>query len=328
MQHRIKEIASSASVRSTLSRHPRPRFVIHGILCVAAMLVTTQARAKLRAVASTSDVAAVLQAIGGARIELTTIARGSMDPHYLEAKPSYIVSLRKADLLAYNGLQLEIGWLPLLLDGARNRQIVWGASGHVAMSQGIDILEVPQGSLSRAQGDIHPEGNPHFTLHPRNVLRMAGTAREALARLDPESAAEYERNHATFVTALEAAIPRWEEQMRPYRGRELVCHHKQWEYLLAWLGLVPVDYVENKPGIPPSPRHLDEIERLLRERHIPLLLGATFDNTDPLERLAERTGTKLLVLPAAIGAIPGVETPVALFDHLVSELAQALGETR
>lgn len=324
MRLRSKEMTRPASLRGF--RSSRPRFLVQGILCAAAMLVTTPARAKLRAVASTSDVGAVLQAIGGARIELVTIARGSMDPHYLEAKPSYIVSLRKADLLAYNGLQLEVGWLPLLLDGARNRQIVWGAPGHVAMSRGIEILEVPQGSLSRAQGDIHPEGNPHYTLHPRNVLHMAGTALEALVRLDPEGAAEYERNHAAFVAALEAAIPRWEERMRPHRGREVVCQHKQWEYLLAWLGLVPVDYVENKPGIPPSPRHLDEIETLLRERRIPLLLGATFANTEPLERIAERTGTKLLVVPAAVGAIPGVETPVALFDHLVGKLAQALGE--
>lgn len=282
--------------------------------------------AKVRAVATTSDVAAVLQQVGGGRVDVKTLAKGYMDPHFLEAKPSYVVSMRRADVLAYNGLQLEIGWLPLLLQGARNRKIALGASGHLPMSQGLEILEVPEGSVSRAQGDIHPEGNPHYTLDPRNLTRMAQTAEEALARIDLEGAETYARNRAAFVAQLREAVSGWEERLAPFRGQQIVCYHKQWEYLLHWLGIEPIDYVENKPGIPPSPRHVEELERLMIERRIPVLLASTFVSSGQLERLSSRTGAKLLVLPAAVGAEEGLADPVALFEHLVSQLEAAFRE--
>lgn len=282
----------------------------------------------LRGVATTSDVAAVLQRVGGTRVEVTTLAPGSMDPHYLEAKPSYIVSMRRANLLVYNGLQLEIGWLPLLLDGARNRQIVFGEPGNIPLSRGLEILEVPGGSLSRAQGDIHPEGNPHYTLDPRNLVRMATTVEDALVRLDAAGAAVYERNHAAFVAEIEKALPGWEKSLEPYRGQRVVCYHKQFEYLLAWLGIEPVDYVENKPGIPPSPRHLEELEARMREQRIPLLLTSTFISPERLQNLAERSGATLLVLPAGVGAVPGTESPLAFFAHLVTELERGFREAK
>ncbi len=282
----------------------------------------------LRVVATTSDVAAVVQRVGGARVEVTTLAPASMDPHYLEAKPSYIVSLRKADLLVYNGLQLEIGWLPLLLDGARNRRIAWGEVGNVVLSRGLEILEVPGGSLSRAQGDIHPEGNPHYTMDPRNVVHMAGTVEEALVRLDAAGAAVYAQNRAAFTAEIERAIPGWEERLQPYRGSKVVCYHKQFEYLLAWLGIVPVDYVENKPGIPPSPRHLEELEARMQAEHIPLLLSSTFVNPEHLQNLAEHSGARLVVIPAALGAVPQTEAPLFYFEYLVTQIERGFEEAK
>lgn len=295
--------------------------------CLLPQRAAAAPAAALRVVATTSDVAAVLQRVGAGRTaEVTTLAKGIMDPHYLEAKPSYIVSLRSADLLAYNGLQLEIGWLPLLLEGARNRKIVWGAPGNLPMHEGVEVLEVPQGTLSREQGDIHPEGNPHYTLDPRNMMRMAATAAAALSRLDPEGRTTYEHNRDAFVEELQRGIPAWEETLRPYKGREVVCYHKQFEYLLRWLGLVPVGYIENKPGLPPSPRHLEELEKTMRERRVAVLLVSTFVKSDNLVGLASRTGARLVVVPAAVRAVDGVDTPQAFFDHLVGRIAAAFAE--
>lgn len=277
-------------------------------------------------VATTGDVAAPVQSVAGEENTVSVLASGTMDPHYLEAKPSFIVSMRRADLLVYNGLQLEIGWLPLLLEGARNRKIAWGEAGNVPMSQGIEVLEVPQGSLSRAEGDIHPEGNPHYTLDPRNLVIMAQTAESVLGRLDPEHAAVYAQNRAAFEAEMQKAIAGWEERFAPYRGSKVVCYHKQFEYLLNWLDLEAVDYVENKPGIPPSPRHLEEVERLMRERKIPLLLASTYTSAGAMQQLAEKTGARLLILPAGVGAQEGVDSPFQLFEYLVTQLEGALRE--
>jgi zinc/manganese transport system substrate-binding protein len=287
---------------------------------------TCEASAKVRVVATTSDVSAVIAQVGGDRVEITTLAKGYMDPHYLEAKPSYVAKMRRADILAYNGLQLEIGWLPLILQGARNSKIVVGATGHLQMSRGLEILEVPAGALSREMGDIHPEGNPHYTLDPRNLLAMAATTAAVLSSIDPSGAEEFAENRAAFARELEPAIRRWEDLMQPYRGGEIVCYHKQWEYLLHWLDIEPVAYVEHKPGIPPAPRHLEQLERLLRERRIPVLLSSTFVSTDHLERRLEGTGTRLLVLPAAVGGEDHIETPVAYFDYIVESMARAFRE--
>ncbi len=296
--------------------------VLACLVCVA--IAPQRAGAKLRVIATTSDVAAVLEAVGGERIDLTTLAKGYMNPHYLEAKPSYVAKLRRADALAYNGLQLEIGWLPLILEGARNRKIVVGAAGHVQMSRGLEILEIPEGAVTREMGDIHPEGNPHYTLDPRNVVRMARTAEEVLSQIDPDGAATYAKNRAAFASDMQTAIARWEERMRPYRGGEVVCYHKQWEYLLHWLGIEPVAYVESKPGIPASPRHLEQLARMMKERRIPVLLASSFDgNIEHLNRLAAGAGTRVLVLPAAVGGEEGLETPLAYFDFIVDTLAQA-----
>lgn len=297
------------------------------ILCLACVIcmtaVSTSATAEVHVVATTSDVAAVIEAVGGERVDVTTLAKGYMDPHYLEAKPSYVAKLRRADMLVYNGLQLEIGWLPLILQGARNGKIALGTNGHVQMSRGLEVLEVPTGELSREMGDVHPEGNPHYTLDPRNVVRMAHTAEEALARIDPDGATVYAANRERFAHALEAAIDGWEARLAPYRGQKIVCYHKQWEYLLHWLGIEPIDYIENKPGVSPSPRHVEQLERTMQERRIPVLLASTFIHARQAKRLAERTGAQLLVLPAAVRADDHVADHLALFGFLVDELEKA-----
>lgn len=304
-------------------QHERWRASLWYTLCLVAFLIVPWPAAAIQVVATTTDVAAIVQAVGGERVEVKILAKGYFDPHHLEAKPSYMAALRKADMLAYNGLQLEVGWLPLVIDGSRNRAIAPGAPGHLALSTGIRVLEVPEGEISRAEGDIHPEGNPHYTLDPRNLLIMATNVENALKRNDPEGSAVYERNHRQFAERLESAIVEWQGRLARYRGREVICYHKQWEYLLDWLGIIPADYIERKPGIPPSARHIEFIEQLIRDRKVQVAMTSTYTNMKPMQHLAEQTGVRVLTLPAAVGAISGVDDPFALFDYLTRELAAA-----
>lgn len=289
-------------------------------LLFLSLLAAPAARAELKVMTTTTDLQALFQEIGGERIQVRSIAKGDQDPHYVEAKPSYIVHLRKADALAYVGLQLEVGWLPLLIDGARNDHLILGAAGNIPMSRGLKILEIPEGDVSRASGDIHPEGNPHYWLDPRNLGLMAENAEGALSRLDPEGANYFAARREQFVARLQSAMEGWERRMAPHRGKELVCYHKQWEYLAGWLELRLVGYVENKPGIPPSPRHVQELEGLMKQRQVPLLLTACSTHPGPAKRVAESTGAELLILPPSVGGDEGAEDLFELFELITVRL--------
>jgi len=275
-------------------------------------------------VATTTDLGRLFGDIGGERVDCTVLCKGWQDPHYLQPKPSFAARMRKADLLAYIGLQLEVGYLPVLIESARNRELLLGASGNVPMARGITILEVPEGEVSRAQGDVHPEGNPHYWLDPRNLLIMAETAESSLIRVDPAGSAIYHQGKEELRRRLEAAIPLWEERMASHRGATVVCHHKQWEYLCRWLGLEVLDYVENKAGVPPSPRHLQDLVADMRHHEVGVILAADFVDLGAARRVAEETGATLVVLPASVEGEEGVETFEDLFSTLVERIAVAL----
>ncbi len=233
-------------------------------------------------------------------------------------------TLNRADLLVFNGLELEVGWLPLLIEGARNPDVVPGARGHLNASEGIDVLEVPQGEVDRSFGDIHPRGNPHYVLDPRNGILVAGTLARALSALDPDNARVYERNRDAFAGRLRERIAHWEERAAPLRGLEVVAYHKQWEYFAHWLGFAVLDYVEVKPGIPPSPRHISDLVRRMRQREVPLLLSADFIDPKAPRRVARRAGAAFLSLPVSVGGNDDVPTYTALIDHLVTRIRQAV----
>jgi len=273
----------------------------------------------LSVVATTRDLAAIAEAVGGDRVEVRSIAKGSQDPHYVAAKPSYMRLLNRADLLLYNGLQLEVGWLPLLVQGARNPGLV-----SVDLSQGIDVLEVPRGEITRAEGDIHPEGNPHYWLDPRNGLSMGIRISWQLKALSPMDGPFFDQRLEVFKRGLEAGIQSWEGQLRPLRGREVVTYHKQWEYLAHWAGLSIVGYVEDKPGIPPAPKHVAELIRRMQERKIRTLLVTSFVNPQVPQSVAEKAGATMVRLPSSVGGIEGVETYPSLFETIVSRLVEAL----
>ena len=226
--------------------------------------------------------------------------------------------------MIYNGLELEIGWLPLLVQGSRNRRVLPGSDGSLDASRGLAILEVPAGEVDRSMGDIHPQGNPHYALDPRNGLRIAAAVAARLQQLAPERSAELSRNLEAFQTDLSRRIQDWEGQAGPLRGRKIIAFHKQWEYLAAWLELDIVDYVEVKPGIPPGPRHIADLVERMRREDIALILQANFGDARPAERVAERAGARVLRLPAAVNGEEGIDSYPDLFETIVQRLVASL----
>ena len=233
--------------------------------------------------------------------------------------------LNRADLLIYNGLELEIGWLPLLIQGSRNRRVMPGSPGSLNASAGLPILEVPVGQVDRSMGDIHPEGNPHYTLDPRNGKAIAAAIRERFKSLAPEQGQIFETNCDTFQLRLSKRMEVWERTARSLRGRKVVAFHKQWEYLADWLGFEIVDYVEVKPGIPPSPRHISRLVALIERENITLLLRANFGDTRAAEKVAERTGIRLLTLPASVDGEEGIVSYEDLFEAIVTRIVSGDG---
>jgi zinc/manganese transport system substrate-binding protein len=295
-----------------------------GLLTAGILLCAVPGLAReIRVVATTTDVGALYRRIGGEQVDVTVLCRGWQDPHYLQAKPSFAARMRRADLLAYVGLQLEVGYLPVLIESARNRNLLLGASGNVPMAEGITILEVPEGEVSRAQGDVHPEGNPHYWLDPRNLLVMAETVESSLIRIDPEGSEGFHERKEAFRRSLSERIPDWEERMAPLRGRRVVCHHKEWEYLCAWLGLEVLDYVENKAGVPPSPRHLQDLIADMRHHGVEVVMAANFVDPGPARRVAEETGARVVILPASVEGEEGIDEPEDLFEVIVERLESA-----
>jgi len=270
-------------------------------------------------VTTTTDIAAIVKAIGGERVAVESIAKGSQDPHYVEAKPSYMRVMNRARVVFSVGLQLEIGWLPLLIQGARNRNLV-----QVDLSQGVPVLERPTGPVSRAQGDVHPEGNPHYWLDPRNGISMARRMAQELKGIASADGAFFERNLKSFEDDLSRRRQKWEERMAPFRGTEVVAYHKEWEYLSRWLGLTIIGYVEDKPGIPPAPQQLANIVRTMQQRKVKALLVASSTNPNIPQSVAEKGGTKLVILPASVGGEKGVDSYGDLFDSIIGKLAEAL----
>jgi len=274
------------------------------------------ALAELRVMATIPDLAAIVRAVGGDLVEVESIARGYQDPHYVEAKPSYIVEVSRADLVVMVGMELEIGWLPLLLQGSRNPDLET-----VALNDGIEVLQRPEGEVSRRFGDIHPEGNPHYWLDPRNGRIMARNAAAILKdRLAAEHHAAVDTNLQRFLAELDRRIPDWEERLAPWRGLRYVAYHQQFEYLSEWAGFITGGYVEEKPGVPPSPRHVAELERMMEREGIPLLLSSNFIDPKIPGRIADRTGAAYVRLPASVEGEEGIEGYFDLFDHIVEAI--------
>ena len=279
---------------------------------------------KLKVVTATEDLASLTREVGGDRVEVTAIGKGYQDPHFIEPKPSFLLLLKNADLLEVVGLELEIGWLPPLLDQSRNNNIRPGTVGYLDVAQGVEILDRPTGAVNRSMGDVHPMGNPHYWLDPANAVRIAIQIRNKLAQLRPADAAYFDQRLNNFKLRINEANMRWVKMMAPYRGAKVITYHNSWPNFAKHFGLNVVDHVEPKPGIPPSPSHTLELIQLIKREGIKaILMEPYFDSKTP-QSIAERTGAKVVVLYPSVGGKPGLDDYFKLFDYDINELVKAL----
>jgi zinc/manganese transport system substrate-binding protein len=274
----------------------------------------------IRVVTSIETFADLARAVGGGNVSVEALARGYQDPHFVEAKPNLLVPLSKADLLVYAGLDLEIGWLPPLVQGSRNPRIQTGAKGNLDASTAIDVLDVQAGKVDRSQGDIHPRGNPHYWLPPVNALKVAKEIAARLKELDPGHAADYDANLQKFGGLLKSKSADWSKKSTSLRGLKVVPYHKSWTYVSDWLGLREIGYVELKPGIPPDPKHLAELILRMRAESVRVLMIESFYNRGIAGQVADSAGAKLLVLPSDVGATAKIRSYPDLVDAVLDAL--------
>ncbi|HEX6537126.1 MAG TPA: metal ABC transporter substrate-binding protein [Gemmatimonadaceae bacterium] len=301
----------------------RTLFLALAILLVGAGLPTA-ARAQLNVVTSTTDLYDIAKAVGGDRIEATHIGEGYQDPHFIEAKPSFVLQMRRADVWAFVGLDLEIGWMPLLLDGARNPKIRPGGSGYIDVSKVIPVLDVPQGNVDRSQGDVHPRGNPHYWLDPENGKRIARLFRDRFAQLDPAGASTYAANEQAFERRLDAAASSWAGALAAIKGKPVVAWHTSWRYFAEYTGMNIVGFMEPKPGVPPSPSHLAGLVQTMKRTGAKVIIMEPFYDRKTADFVARNTGATVLVLPPSVGGVKGLDDYIALMKYDIDQVARAL----
>jgi zinc/manganese transport system substrate-binding protein len=290
---------------------------------LALCLAPRSAHAELEVIATTPDLASLAAAVGGQRVHVQALALPTQDPHWVDARPSLVLQVSRADLLLSIGAELEVGWLPTLLVGSRNGRVQRGSPGFLEVADLVDLLERPTGKVDRSQGDIHPSGNPHFLFDPRRAERVAVGIGKRLAELDPEGRASYLENTTKLVQALRQARQRWEERLRDVRGREVLTFHRSLSYLADWLGLVVVDYLEPKPGVPPNPRHVAQLIARCKEHPVSALLQERWYPSSTSELFATQTQVPLVLLPGA-SDFPAGQSYVSFLDGVVEQLAAAL----
>jgi zinc/manganese transport system substrate-binding protein len=296
------------------------------LLVFGIVLYSNEAFARVRVVTTIPDFGSIAREIGGDKIEVKSIVKGYQDPHFVDAKPNYILWLNKADLLIYNGLELESGWLPILLTGSRNSKISSpNATGHLNASTLItNLLEVPTAKIDKSKGDIHPGGNSHYLLDPRNGLLIAEGIAERLKSIDPDNSQLYIQNLQEFTAKLKEQIKLWEEKLKPLDGTNVVTYHKSWVYFTAWAGFKEIGYIEPKPGIPPSPSHIAGLVKSMQDKNLKLILSESFYPQKTANLVAQKTGAILLVLPTMVDRENGVSKYSDLFETIVNKIINAL----
>jgi zinc/manganese transport system substrate-binding protein len=295
------------------------------VLMLAAVLCgASSAAAKLNVVATLPDYGAIAEAIGGDKVKVTSIARGTEDPHFVDARPSFVRVLNQADILLEGGAELEIGWLPPLVSGARNSKILSEATGHLILSRGIRLLDVPTGPVDRSMGDVHPSGNPHYWLDPANGKIIAASITAVFSKVDPANAAFYQANLQSFDERLDKKLADWTKLLEPYRGMKVVTYHKSYDYFLERFGLELAGTIEPKPGIEPSPTHINALIPRAKEQGVKLVIIEPNRPRKTPTYVADTIGAKLLVLPTSVGGNEKVKNYFELFDFDVGQIVAAL----
>ena len=283
---------------------------------------------KLNVVTSTTDMAALTQEVGGDKVTVEAIAKGYQDPHFVEAKPSFLLRLRQADLLISVGLQLEIGWLPPLITQSGNPRIQVGAPGYLDASQFAEILEIPQGPVTRAEGDVHPLGNPHYWLDPDNGRRIARGIATKLGDLDPPDGAYFQQRFQDFDKRLTTAEQKWEAEMKPYHGRKVVTYHRSFPNFAKHFGLDVIGYVEPRPGIPPTPSHTLELINLMKRENCKIVLVEPYFDLKTPQSIGRATGAQVIVYLPSVGGEKQVTNYFELFDYDIGLLIKAFQATQ
>jgi zinc/manganese transport system substrate-binding protein len=282
------------------------------------------AQGKLNVVTTTEDLGSLAREIGGDKVSVTSLARGYQDPHFVDPKPSFILAVSRADVLIVVGRELEIGWLPPLLTSSRNSKIQVGGPGYLDASTNVKILEIPTGQITRAMGDVHPLGNPHYWLEPGNGRLIAQAIRDKLSQLSPGNASYFAQRYSDFDTRLAAGEKRWDATMAPYKGTKLVTFHRSWPNFMERWGLDVMGYVEPKPGIPPTPQHTIEVIDEMKRQNAKLIIVEPYFDLKTPQAIANQVGGKVLVLAPSVGGAKEVTDYIQLFEYDVNQLAAAL----
>jgi len=293
------------------------------LLILSVFLSAFSAQAKLNVVATLPDFGSIARDIGGDKVNVTVLAKPTEDPHFVDARPSFVVALRSADVLIDGGAELELGWLPPLLQNARNAKLDVGKPGRVQASQGIRLMNVPT-NVTRAAGDVHALGNPHFAVDPIIAKAIAQHIAQSFAAVDPPNAATYDANYKKFEGAINAKLQQWGATMLPFKGQHVAAYHDSWPYFGHRFGLEIDIFLEPKPGIPPSPSHLAEVITQMKAQKIKAIIVEPYHDRKIAERVASATGARVVDFAQYPGALPGTDTYVELIDALVSRLAAAL----
>jgi zinc/manganese transport system substrate-binding protein len=293
-------------------------------LCVLVFLAGgAQAADKIRVVATIPDLKSLAEAVGGDLVEVETLARGTQNAHEVEVRPSLMLKLRRADVLIENGLELDT-WADVVIQGAHNARIVRGAPGVIDASRGIPVLEVPTTRVDRSMGDVHPLGNPHYTLDPGLAPIITQNIVDGLSRVAPDHQGAFQRNRQQLLARLEQAMATWTRTLEPFRSAKVVVYHPLWIYFLTRFGLVQAAALENRPGIPPSPTHLARLITQIKAERVKVIIVEPWNDLKLAARVAEEAGAKAIVLPSMVGGVKGADDYFSTIDYNVKTLAQAL----
>jgi len=283
----------------------------------------SEAARKLRVVATIPDLKSLTEAVGGDLVEVDSLTRGTQNFHEAEVRPSMMLKLRRADVVVENGLDLD-AWADVAIEGSNNPNIIRGGRGRIEISRGIEVLEVPTSKVDRSMGDVHPRGNPHFSLDPGLAPTITQNILDGLARIAPENRAVFEQNPKAFLAQLDQRMAEWTKTMAPLKGGKVVVYHPDMTYFLTRFGLVQIGMVEDRPGIPPSPQHLVNLIRAMKEEKVKVVLVEPWNDVKLANRVAEEAGARAIVVASSVGAVKGADNYLAAIDYNIQTLAKAL----
>jgi ABC-type Zn uptake system ZnuABC Zn-binding protein ZnuA len=298
---------------------------IKTIIAGLALITARPALADLKVATALSDLASVAQFVGGSHVTAISLCKGYEDPHFVPAKPSLMKAIQNADVFISVGLELDGGWLPLVIPGSRNPKIQPGARGFIDASEGIEVLDKPVGTVSRAEGDIHPLGNPHYYTDPVNLEIVADHFAEVFSDLDPANAADYQANAKAFDERMKKSLKEWQAELKPFKGSSVVSYHENFKYFTNRFGLKVFGTVESKPGIPPNPRYLQETAEAMKAAGVKVVLYQPYYDVDTAEQLAKKAGATAYEIPNEVGGTPEAKDVFSKFDVIVSILVKAFG---